>query len=128
MEGQRAGYSPRRHILDTMLVEAATAAGAELREGCRVTGLLHDDTGRVAGVEGSHSGGHFSARARLVIGADGMRSTVARLVRAPYTVRDPRLTCAYYSYWADVPAAMELYEKTGSWVPRSPLTTTRPSS
>ncbi|GAA5185406.1 NAD(P)/FAD-dependent oxidoreductase [Rugosimonospora acidiphila] len=120
VEGQRAGYSPRRHILDAILVEAATAAGAELRERCRVTRLLRDDTGRVVGVEGSHDGGYFSERARLVIGADGMRSTVARLAQAPYTRRNPKLTCAYYSYWADVPAALELYEKTGSWVAAVP--------
>ncbi|QFU88354.1 NAD(P)/FAD-dependent oxidoreductase [Amycolatopsis sp. YIM 10] len=112
--GQRAAYSPRRHILDSILADAATAAGAELRGGCRVTRLLHDDTGRVTGVEAAHGNRRFTARARLVIGADGMRSTVARLVRAPYTVQDPKLTCAYYSYWADVPAALELYEKTGS--------------
>jgi flavin-dependent dehydrogenase len=119
--GQRAAYSPRRHILDTILAEAATAAGAELREGCRVTRLLHDDTGRVTGVEASHGDRRFAAQAGLVIGADGMRSTIARLAQAPYTVQDPKLTCAYYSYWADVPAALELYEKTGSgWVAAVP--------
>ena len=120
VEGQRVGYSPRRHVLDTILAEAATAAGAELREHCRVTGLLHDDTGRVIGVEGSHNGRRFSERAHLVIGADGMRSTVASLAQATYAVRDPKLTCAYYSYWADVPAALELYEKAGSWVAAVP--------
>lgn len=120
VDGQRAGYSPRRHVLDAILVEAATAAGAELRENCRVTRLLYDDTGRVIGVEGHHGGRRFSERAHLVIGADGMRSTVARLARAPYTVRDPKLTCAYYSYWAGVPAALELYESTGSWVAAVP--------
>src|SRR5262249_7025534 len=85
-----------------------------------VTGLLRDDTGRVVGVEGRYDRGRFSERAHLVIGADGMRSTVARLAQAPYTLRDPKLTCAYYSYWADVPAALELYEKTGSWVAAVP--------
>lgn len=118
--GQRAGYAPRRHILDTILVAAATAAGAELREECRVTHLLHDETGRVTGVAGTHGGRRFSARGRLVIGADGMRSTVARLARAPYTAQDPKLTCAYYSYWTDVPAALELYERTGGWVAAVP--------
>ncbi|MGH8793286.1 MAG: NAD(P)/FAD-dependent oxidoreductase [Stackebrandtia sp.] len=115
VEGQRAGYSPRRYILDFILAHAATEAGAQLREQCRVTGLLRDDDGRVVGVEGSHNGKSFSERARLVIGADGMRSAVGRLAEAPFTVRDPRLTCAYYSYWADVPAALELYEEQGAW-------------
>lgn len=120
VEGQRAGYAPRRHILDTILVEAATAAGAELRERCRVAGLLRDDTGRVVGVEGVRDGIRFAERAHLVIGADGMRSTVAQLAGAAYTVRDPKLTCAYYSYWADVPAAFELYEKADGWVAAVP--------
>ncbi|GGZ26565.1 NAD(P)/FAD-dependent oxidoreductase [Streptomyces poonensis] len=116
VEGQRAGYAPRRHALDPVLVRAAVAAGAEYRERCAVTGLLYDDTGRVVGVEGRHAGRAFTERARLVIGADGMRSTVAHLAGAPYTVEDPRLTCAYYTYWTDVPATLELYERAGAWV------------
>lgn len=120
VEGQRAGYAPRRHVLDTILVEAAVAAGAEFRDRCSVTGLLYDDTGRVVGVEGKHGGRTFTERARLVIGADGMRSTVARLSRARHTVQDPRLTCAYYGYWQDVPATLELYEKPQSWVAAVP--------
>ncbi|MFC3572156.1 NAD(P)/FAD-dependent oxidoreductase [Streptomyces yaanensis] len=116
VEGQRASFAPRRHVLDAILVEAAAAAGVEVRDRCRVTGLLRDDSGRVIGVEGSHDGRSFTERAHLVIGADGMRSTVARLTQAPYTVEDPRLTCAYYTYWADVPATLELHERPGSWV------------
>ncbi|MFJ3821061.1 FAD-dependent oxidoreductase [Streptomyces nodosus] len=116
VEGQRAGFAPRRHILDALLVEAAAAAGAEVRDRCRVTGLLRDERGRVVGVEGSHGGRAFTERARLVIGADGMRSTVARLAQAPYTVSDPRLTCAYYTYWEGVPASLELHEGPDSWV------------
>ncbi|NWF31113.1 NAD(P)/FAD-dependent oxidoreductase [Streptomyces sp. PKU-EA00015] len=120
VEGQRAGYAPRRHVLDAILVDAAVAAGAELRDRCSVTRLLHDDTGRVVGVEGRHGGRTFTERARLVIGADGMRSTVARLSRARYTVQDSRLTCAYYGYWQDVPATLELYENPQSWVAAVP--------
>ncbi|MEV4334907.1 NAD(P)/FAD-dependent oxidoreductase [Streptomyces sp. NPDC049597] len=120
VEGQRAGYAPRRHVLDAILVDAAVAAGAEFRDRCSVTGLLYDDTGRVVGVEGRHGARTFTERARLVIGADGMRSTVARLSRARYTVQDARLTCAYYGYWQDVPATLELYENPRSWVAAVP--------
>ncbi|MFD5078640.1 NAD(P)/FAD-dependent oxidoreductase [Streptomyces sp. NPDC058371] len=117
VEGQRAGYAPRRHVLDAILVESAAAApDVEFRDHCLVTGLLRDGAGRVVGVEGRHEGRTFTERARLVIGADGMRSTVARLAEAPYTVQDSRLTCAYYTYWQDVPATLELYERAGSWV------------
>lgn len=120
VEGQRAGYAPRRHVLDAILVNAAAAAGVDFRDRTSVTRLLRDDTGRVIGVEGKHRGRSFSERAHLVIGADGMRSTVARLSRARYTVQDPKLTCAYYAYWEDVPAALELYEKPSSWVAAVP--------
>ncbi|MFB7596807.1 NAD(P)/FAD-dependent oxidoreductase [Streptomyces sp. NPDC056160] len=120
VDGQRAGFAPRRHVLDAILVDAACAAGAEFRDRCRVTGLLRDGLGRVVGVEGSRGGRDFTERARLVIGADGMRSTVARLVAAPYTVRDTRLSCAYYTYWPDVPADLELFERPGGWVAAVP--------
>ncbi|MFJ4910242.1 NAD(P)/FAD-dependent oxidoreductase [Streptomyces sp. NPDC093249] len=116
VDGQRAAYAPRRHILDHLMLEAAARAGAEVRQGCRVTGLAHDHTGRVVGVEGIHGGTPFRARARLVVGADGMRSTVAGLVGAPLTVHHPRLTCAYYSYWQGLPAGLELHEAPGRWV------------
>lgn len=119
-QGQSAGYAPRRRVLDAILVNGAVAAGAEFRGHASVNGLLRDDSGRVVGVEGTHRGRRFSERAHLVIGADGMRSAVARLSGARYTAQDSRLTCAYYSYWEDVPARFELYERPGSWVAAVP--------
>lgn len=120
VEGQRFGYSPRRHILDPILADGAVAAGVEFRDHCSVNRLLFDDSGRVVGVEGLHHGSRFVERARLVIGADGMRSTVGRLVGAEFVSRHPLLTCAYYSYFGDVPADFELYERPGSWVAAVP--------
>ncbi|WP_052847277.1 NAD(P)/FAD-dependent oxidoreductase [Streptomyces avicenniae] len=120
VEGQRSGIAPRRQVLDAILADAAVASGVELRDRCTVTGLLRDDDGRVVGVEGTHRRRAFTERAHLVIGADGMRSTVARLAQAAYSVADPRLTCAYYTYWADVPAGLELYEGPGSWTAAVP--------
>lgn len=118
--GQRAGYAPRRFVLDDLLARAAVAAGAELREQCRVTGLLRDESGRVVGVRGEHRGVAFTERAALVIGADGMRSSVAAHAGAGCTTWDDRLTCAYYSYWTGVPADLEIYETPGSWVAATP--------
>ena len=67
-------------------------------------------------------------RARLVIGADGMRSTVASISGARVTAQDPRLTCAYYAYWEDVPAASSCTSgREAGWRPCRP-TTVRPSS
>ncbi|MEU6083526.1 NAD(P)/FAD-dependent oxidoreductase [Streptomyces sp. NPDC047108] len=120
VEGQTAGYAPRRHVLDAILVEGAVEAGVEFRSGCRVRGLLRDGAGRVVGVEGRRGSEPFTEQARLVIGADGMRSTVATLCGAEFTAQDPRLTCAYYTYWKGVPAQFELYERPGSWVAAVP--------
>jgi flavin-dependent dehydrogenase len=94
--------APRRTVLDTILVEAARAAGAELREGVVVQDLTRDGE-RVTGVRGTLNGGvTVSEQARLVVGADGMRSRVAHLVQAPLYDRVATRTCVYYSYWADV--------------------------
>ena len=65
----------RRVRLDEILVRAATAAGADVASDTSVSGLLTAH-GRVTGVETSRG----PVRARVVVGADGMRSTVARLV------------------------------------------------
>ncbi|MFE6757904.1 FAD-dependent oxidoreductase [Streptomyces sp. NPDC057684] len=123
IEGQRAAYAPRRHILDTLLAHAAAEAGAELRENCRVTGLLHDADGRVTGVTGirtQHRARPFTARARLVVGADGMRSAVAEHLPSPYLRHDQTLTCAYYGYWPGAQPHFEVYERAGGWVAAVP--------
>ena len=58
-------------------------AGAELREGFLVQELLINGD-RVSGIRGRTAGGAMVAEeARVVIGADGMRSLVARSVGAP---------------------------------------------
>jgi 2-polyprenyl-6-methoxyphenol hydroxylase-like FAD-dependent oxidoreductase len=67
----------RRVTLDAILLDAAAAAGAEVRSRTTVTGLV-EERGRVAGVETTEG----KLRAPLVVGADGARSTVARLVGA----------------------------------------------
>lgn len=116
VDGHRTTYAPRRFVLDPILAGGAVAAGAEFQESCAVTDLLHEG-GRVAGVRYTTPGGaEATERARLVVGADGMRSLVARKTRAPNVIEHPRMTCVYYSYWSGVPAHMELYERPGRWV------------
>src|ERR1700757_1937038 len=67
----------RRVTLDALLVDAAAAAGVDVRTGLRVTGLITED-GRVTGVDTAAGPIH----AQLVVGADGRHSTVASLVGA----------------------------------------------
>ena len=109
-----ACVGPRRTVLDALLVKAATAAGAELCEGAVVDGLLSDGE-QVTGVRGRTTGGTaITERARIVIGADGKRSSIARLVGAPSYMEQPSLTCWYMAYWGDLPCdGLEMH-----WRPR----------
>ena len=115
VEGIDHALCVRRTALDAALVETAREAGADVRERERVTALVHDDAGRVAGVR--HEGPDGRARelrAPLVIGADGRRSTVARLVGADVAQhqRASGRAC-FYGYWLD--ARPELRHVAAQW-------------
>lgn len=94
--------APRRTVLDKLLLDAASEAGAEVRESTTVTGLVSSDD-RVTGIRcRGRDGAEYTEHARIVIGADGRRSQVAKQAgAAEYNVR-PVLTCALYTYWRDV--------------------------
>lgn len=117
VNGIRAAYAPRRYLLDSILADAAVAAGVELREQCGVTDVIFEG-GRAVGVR--YSSSRAVARARLIIGADGMRSTVADRVKAPIIAEHPSRTCIYYSFWEDVPARFEAYGARLRWVGCAP--------
>jgi len=90
-------YSARRVTLDAILLDAARDAGAQIRTKATVTGLL-TAAGRVAGVETTKG----SLRAPLVVGADGARSSVARLVGAEEYHRTPARRVFLWSYFDGV--------------------------
>ena len=107
------GYCPRRTVLDQVLVDGAARAGVEVREGFGVEELLVED-GRVVGVRGGGPGGPtVTERARVVVGADGLRSFVARSVGAPVYDERPHQLCGYYAYWSDLPCdgRFEVYDR-----------------
>src|SRR5579885_3659436 len=102
-EGVDAVYGPRRTLLDALLVEAAREAGAEVRERFVVDELAFAD-GHVTGVRGrTHGGGGVVERARIVIGADGKHSRVAKGVEAATYEEQRPLSIGYYTYWEGVP-------------------------
>ncbi|OIK05274.1 NAD(P)/FAD-dependent oxidoreductase [Streptomyces monashensis] len=116
IDGLRTTYAPRRYVLDPILADGAVAAGVEFRESCAVNDLVFEGD-RVVGVRYTTPGGtEATDRARLVVGADGMRSLVARKAGARNVIEHPRMTCTYYSYWSGVPAHFELYERPGRWI------------
>jgi flavin-dependent dehydrogenase len=96
-------YCPRRTILDKVLVDAASEAGAEVREEFSVEEILFEE-GRVAGIRGRGKGGDVvTERARVVIGADGRYSLVARAVKPEQYNERPRLQGGYYTYFSNFP-------------------------
>lgn len=103
--GVEALYAPRRHLLDRVVVEAAAAAGAEVRHETPVVGLLRDDHGRVRGVRVPGPGGRdVPVRAGLTIGADGVGSLVARQAGAPMLSRGREASAVLYRYIGGLPA------------------------
>jgi len=70
------GYIVPRHELDTRLLECAGLAGATVVEDCAVTGVTRS-AGSVI-VSGRHRGAPMTVSAKVVVGADGTHSVVAR--------------------------------------------------
>ena len=100
--GVDSAFAPRRIVLDKLLVDAAVAAGAELREDFSVTEVLRDGD-QVTGIQGG-SPGHDSSpeRAPLVVGADGSGSRIAREVGAAEYNQQPHPQGTYFSYFEGV--------------------------
>ncbi|MFG1994645.1 NAD(P)/FAD-dependent oxidoreductase [Actinoplanes sp. NPDC048988] len=107
-------YAPRRTLLDKILIDAAAGAGAEVRQDFTVDEVLVTD-GRVTGIRGrSASGAPVTERARVVVGADGRNSVVAKTVGAAEYEQRPPLTVGYYSYWSNLPTdTFEAYSRPG---------------
>jgi flavin-dependent dehydrogenase len=101
-DGVNTAFAPRRIVLDPLLAEAAVEAGAELRDGFSVQDLIWDKD-RVVGIRGQQNGMVVTEKARIVIGADGMFSVVAKAVQAPEYRNSPPLEGSWYAYWSGVP-------------------------
>jgi 2-polyprenyl-6-methoxyphenol hydroxylase-like FAD-dependent oxidoreductase len=96
-------YAPRRTVLDKLLVDAASEAGAEVREGFTVENLVIEN-GRVTGVRGRGKDGRtVTEHSRVVIGADGLHSLVAQAVGSEQYNEKPPLNASYYTYWSGLP-------------------------
>lgn len=103
VDGNAIAIAPRRTVLDKVLVDAAARAGAEVRESFTVDEVLIED-GTVVGIRGHAEGGSdVVERARVVVGADGHNSAVARAVNAERYHEKPVLENAFYTFWRDLP-------------------------
>jgi flavin-dependent dehydrogenase len=94
--------TPRRSVLDTIVIEHARAAGAEFRDRTRADRLI-EEGGRVTGAVLTEVGGEqHQVRAAVVVGADGKTSSVANWVGAPKYREVPGLRPGYYGYFHGV--------------------------
>ena len=96
-----AGLAIARRILDARLVQAARDAGARVLERTAVEELLYE-RGAVAGaIVRDATGARRAIHARLTVGADGLRSAVARRLGARRHARPARL--AFVAHVAGFP-------------------------
>ena len=101
--GVGALYAPRRALFDRALVDAAAESGADVRYGVQVDDVITDRRGRVRGITAVAGGTRQRIEAAIVIGADGLHSTIARRVHAARVVEGRHATGVLYSYWEGLP-------------------------
>lgn len=101
--GTSALIAPRRHVLDSILADAAKEAGAEIRYGTSFVDVLRGKYGEVEGVVYDAPEGRVRAHTPLVIGADGRRSTVARRVGSRVQMKAENSTNCVYAYFDGIP-------------------------
>jgi flavin-dependent dehydrogenase len=104
VDGVAFGLCPRRTVFDKVLVDGAVEAGAELKEGFVVDEVVIEN-GAAVGIRGRTKGGASDTyRGRVVIGADGLHSAVAKAVQAPRYNERPIFAATFYGYWSGLPA------------------------
>jgi len=94
------GYTCRRQVYDGLLFQNAKK-GCDVMEGMAATALVKEN-GAAAGVLAVGADGReYEFRGKMVIGADGVNSVVAREIRGSET--DPKHTCiAYRAYYSGI--------------------------
>jgi 2-polyprenyl-6-methoxyphenol hydroxylase-like FAD-dependent oxidoreductase len=97
------GYNLRREKLDPMLRElAARTPNVEVRQGVTVDAIARDNAGRPSGLRGhTPAGEEVAIDAKVVVGADGRGSSIARLAGIPGRVL-PHGRFGYMAYYEDL--------------------------
>jgi 2-polyprenyl-6-methoxyphenol hydroxylase-like FAD-dependent oxidoreductase len=97
-------FAPRRTVLDRLLVDAARRAGADVRHGVLLSGLLFAPEGRVIGASlKDAAGSSMTVRTDIVIGADGRHSSVAQLAKARAYVESSHASGIVFGYFENLP-------------------------
>ena len=105
--------APRRYFLDEYLLNASKDSGVDVREGVTFKKTIVED-GRVTGIVARKAKGEeFQAKAKIVIGADGRFSNLAKDVGAKTKNYRELSTFAYYSYFSNINKEYALIHKRG---------------
>jgi flavin-dependent dehydrogenase len=96
------GIAPRRTVLDKILLDGAVGAKVDVREGFIVEEIIVEG-GKVTGIRGKdRSENAVTEKARIVIGAEGNNSMVAKAVKATEYNQRVSKVCTFYTYWSGV--------------------------
>jgi flavin-dependent dehydrogenase len=121
------GLSLRRLVLDAILLRHAEAAGARIMEGRAVTDVTRDGSGRVTGVrfsvdaDGQDPDAPANGRtlsARVVVGADGLRSVISRRAGLAHSRRWPKRVAfvTHYRGVADIGTTGEMHVERDGYI------------
>lgn len=110
----------RRITLDEILVnQAKSTPNVEFHEGAKVDNLLEEE-GKIIGVTWKESNQEMKAHAKVVIGADGVRSLVAKKVNPEVEIEEPINRAMYYAYYKNLEAkegpAAEFHFRDGNYL------------
>jgi flavin-dependent dehydrogenase len=118
------GRAITRRVLDAMLVEAAVAAGAQFAEATKIAAPFLGPTGAVAGVVlQSRDGRRREQRARLVVGADGRESRLARALGLTQHPLRPRRWAigGYFDGVTDLDSRGEMHVRPTHYIGVAPI-------
>ena len=111
-----------RTTFDTILVAAAARAGAQVSEGTTVEDLVWDRRAVAGVVMRSRNGQRATCNARVVVGADGLRSVVARRLGVVRTAPPRRVAfTAHVTDVAGVDGVGELHVSDHGYVGMGPV-------
>ena len=101
--GVSALYAPARALLDRVLADAASRAGAHVVHETAMRELLRAADGRVRGIVlQDRRGRNHRIAAEIVVGADGLHSTVARLAGSSIYRSGHYMSSVVYAHWSGV--------------------------
>ncbi|MEP6832707.1 MAG: NAD(P)/FAD-dependent oxidoreductase [Gemmatimonas sp.] len=112
------GLALRRSKLDKIVLDQARAAGVAVVEGAKVEGLSVAANGTCTGAVIRHEGEVHNVTAQFVVGADGLRSVVARRLGLAHTSHRPRrfAIVAHYMHVKDVGTMGEIFTLNGTYL------------